>query len=574
MKVGRNLRVSAYGAIAIVCAATLSFAQNYQGEVTIPDEVLDSPISSFQSYMGFDVAVDGNWAIVGQPLWDRGNGPTAVRDNILLNGSVGAAHLFERTAAGWVLRQTLEPQGIPGDSRAGVTVAIEGATAFVGAPNQYIDVGTQGAVHVYDLVNGVWQYSQRLEARPGTLTLGYSIAVDGDSLLISAPFDDGLSNNHGFVEYFERVAGDWVRMQVFTDPFIPSFGQEVLFGRSLALEGTTAVVGVKGYNTGTYVEQVLIYEHTSVGWVKVENLIEAVSNLRNNYGTSVALEGDTLVVGAPQMFGDLPARSGFATIYERDRMGIWQFVQTIESSNPVVPTVVNTDGFGASVAINEGKVLIGANFANYEASDPSHSGQAFLFEKDSTGVWEETFVFRASENFATTGSFGGSVAISENYAIVGDHIGVDSLGIATGASFAFELPKGNVGCLGPANSTGQPGGLRITGNRNLAAGILTARGKGMPIGQAALLLGSRQSGFIATPGGSLGNLCLGGRIGRLGVAVADQRGRLELHLNPSALAMNPPVPILPGETWHFQLWYRDQHIGATSNLTNSIVVDF
>ena len=91
------------------------------------------------------------------------------------------------------------------------------------------------------------------------------------------------------------------------------------------------------------------------------------------------------------------------------------------------------------------------------------------------------------------------------------------------------------------------------------------------------MLTSRTSGSITNPGGSAGTLCLGGAIGRvLPGAQASPVGDLEVPMDLSWIALpGGPVAAGPGETWRFQLWYRDVDPSGivTSNFTGSVRVE-
>ena len=91
-----------------------------------------------------------------------------------------------------------------------------------------------------------------------------------------------------------------------------------------------------------------------------------------------------------------------------------------------------------------------------------------------------------------------------------------------------------------------------------------------------LLLASQTQGFVPFAGGSQGNLCLGGVIARfvadLTLAAADGTMTFDPHLTDVPLA--PPREVQAGETWNFQVWYRDVAAGPTSNFTDAVSITF
>lgn len=130
---------------------------------------------------------------------------------------------------------------------------------------------------------------------------------------------------------------------------------------------------------------------------------------------------------------------------------------------------------------------------------------------------------------------------------------------------------------GAPNSTGSGATLVALGSAQVSDGCVSLLAEGLPAGEFVLLLNSPVQGFIANPGGSAGNLCLSGGIGRhtaqLGPSSAS--GRYGAPLNLSALPRptgQPPITVVqPGQTWNFQAWYRD---GSSSNFTSAVSVSF
>lgn len=149
----------------------------------------------------------------------------------------------------------------------------------------------------------------------------------------------------------------------------------------------------------------------------------------------------------------------------------------------------------------------------------------------------------------------------------------------------FDLVETNIGLgfCGPAvpNTSGSPGVLQAIGSRDVVVNDVTLSASGLPGTVAGLFLTSMSPGFVAMPSGSLGNLCLAGDIGRYfgptQFQFSDFLGRLE---RPIDLSMTPtpngPVSIMSGQTWYFQVWYRDfiPGFGPTSNFTNGTEVTF
>jgi hypothetical protein len=138
-----------------------------------------------------------------------------------------------------------------------------------------------------------------------------------------------------------------------------------------------------------------------------------------------------------------------------------------------------------------------------------------------------------------------------------------------------EGPLGTNSCVAAPNSSGLPAVIGAHGDDRAAANALRLRASQLPQHAAGYFLTSRTPGFMANPGGSQGNLCLGNGIGRYSGSVlhSGAAGSFELSLDLT----NVPLPTgsvaaQAGETWHFQAWYRDANPSVTSNFTDATAV--
>ena len=124
------------------------------------------------------------------------------------------------------------------------------------------------------------------------------------------------------------------------------------------------------------------------------------------------------------------------------------------------------------------------------------------------------------------------------------------------------------------NSTGGPATVCAAGSSEVADDDLSLRAAGMPPHKPGYFLVSATQGFVANPGGSAGNLCLGGRIARFRKLVQSSgaAGTFAIEVDLAGLPYNPPVPVVPGDAWSFQAWFRDA--GGTSNFTHGLEIEF
>ena len=125
------------------------------------------------------------------------------------------------------------------------------------------------------------------------------------------------------------------------------------------------------------------------------------------------------------------------------------------------------------------------------------------------------------------------------------------------------------------NSTGGSGQIGAYGSTSVADNNLLVVAQGLPAGNFGLFLNSATQDFVPVPvpGETVGNLCLGGEIGRGAVVLSSALGSASTQYDLSALPQPMgPVSVMAGEAWYFQLWYRDS--GSDSNYTDAICITF
>ena len=240
-----------------------------------PETPEDTPTEETQEDFGRSLAFDGDRVVVG----DVSNPGTMV-------SWVGDAYVFSGEGTEWSQEAKL---GTGEEDLFGTAVAVDGETVLVGAPYAERDGAREGAVHVYEHSDGAWNRTARLSAaepfRDGTF--GWSVALDGDTAVVGAPQSDA-----GRAYVFTRSDGDWTQEARFDAP-----GEEsaVDFGRSTGVVGGTAVVGAPhdGRTGRAYVFG------ADGGWERSRRLAAAGLPDAAEFGHDVALAADAVLVGAP-----------------------------------------------------------------------------------------------------------------------------------------------------------------------------------------------------------------------------------------------------------------------------------
>jgi len=145
-------------------------------------------------------------------------------------------------------------------------------------------------------------------------------------------------------------------------------------------------------------------------------------------------------------------------------------------------------------------------------------------------------------------------------------------------SLVPSIPLGVSSC-GPAvpNTSGRSATINAVGSTIVGDQALRLVVQELPVTTVGLFLASMDAAFVANPGGSQGNLCLGGAIGRFNNQVAFSANDGFFSITVDTAQVPQPsnfVALMPGQTWHFQCWYRDQIPQPSSNFTDATIVTF
>lgn len=294
---------------------------------------------------GWSVAVSGHTAIVGAIYADAAG------------ANFGAAFVFVGAGGGWAEQQTLCGSTTAASDRFGSSVAIDGETAVVGAFYDDDAGASSGTAWVFTRAAGVWTEQQKLiGADTGASDyFGRAVAIDGDSIIVGAYGDDDIAINSGAAYIFTRAVGVWSEQQKLKASDAAGSASYSAYPQSVAISGDTAVVGAAG-NIAGGLENGCAYVYTRTAGVWSEQQQLFASDMANyvKFGYAVALEGDTLVVGAPT---EDTAASNAGAVYVFTRTGgVWTERAILYASDPG-----SNKYFGVSVAISGGCIIVGAN---------------------------------------------------------------------------------------------------------------------------------------------------------------------------------------------------------------------
>ncbi len=355
---------------------------------------------------GFHVAVSGDTVVVGAP-----------QDDVGANLNQGSAYVFVRGGTSWSQqKQLLGGDGAPGDF-FGCSVAISGDTAAVGAKMN--DFGLtpldQGSVYIFARTGTNWLPQQQLWAANGAEfdQFGQSVALSGDTLVVGAVGDDLGANDQGSAYVFARSGATWSQQRrLFSD----DGAADDLFGVSVAISGDSVLVGASNDN-GAFAGQGAAYVFVigANNHVQQQQLLAVDAFDFELYGQSVALSGDTVVVGAPTDF------QGAASVFTRSGT-VWTFQEKLRPLS-----TISLERFGQSVALSGDTLVVGA------PGRSNGKGAAFVFTRSGT-VWTEQAELTAADG-ASGEDFGESVALSGDTVVVGAYD--DAIGVQVGQGSAY-----------------------------------------------------------------------------------------------------------------------------------------
>jgi len=284
----------------------------------------------------------------------------------------------------------------------GRSVALDGDTAVAGA---YTRTSGQGAAYVFTRTGTDWTGQQTITADDAANgdQFGWSVSLSGDTALVGAR-RKALSQGAAYV--FTRTDATWTQRQELV-PDDAAAGDFI--GQSVAVSGDTAVIGAakKDANTGA----AYVFTRTGTAWTQQQKLVASDAADGAAFGNSVAASGDTAVVGA---FG-----ANAAYVFTRTG-ATWTEQQKLTAADVVVG-----DFFGDAVAVAGDTVLVGA----FEQA--SGRGAVYVFTRTGT-TWTQQARLVARD--AVDGDkFGASVSLSGDTAVVGANLAADG----RGAAFVF-----------------------------------------------------------------------------------------------------------------------------------------
>jgi hypothetical protein len=358
---------------------------------------------------GGSASISGDNAIIGA----RGQDIPGATD-------AGAAYILEQRKDGsWAEAIQLLASNAGPDDAFGRSVSISGNYAIIGTnledgPSD--GAPGMGAAYIFENTPNGWTEVAVLRASNAESddSFGRSVSILGDRAIVGATREDGPNNmmdRSGAVYVFERDAdGRWNETDIL---HASNAGDKDQFGYSVALTQDAFIVGAiaedGSSNSRTKTGAAYIFERSADGnWTETALLRGNIPDERDEFGWDVDIEGSTAIVGAQEDDGPDNNRFGMGAAHIFEKIdGSWEQRERVYPSDGE-----SNDEFGWSVSISGDQAVVGSR------GDNEDTGAAYLYNRTSTGNWQEATSFRASNGEA--GDFlGQSVALSPERLLVG-----------------------------------------------------------------------------------------------------------------------------------------------------------
>ncbi len=378
------------------------FAQS----ITEDQQVYPQTLSEDDRY-GLALGITGDYAIIGAPGDDQ------------YGSNSGAAYVFTYNSGTWSQVDKLISSDIQAGDYFGYTISANGDYLLIGTPitNSYA-----GAVYVFKNTNGTWLQVQKLTVSDGfsSQLFAHSIDLYGDYAIVGAPGDSTNGENSGAAYIFKNINGTWTQIE----KLVPDNGHENdLFGYSVAITDNYAAVGAIGHGDSIRYGAVYIYQNNNDTWNLQRIVISNDPQEGENFGYSVDIDGNRIVVGAPYKNYNGFSWNGAAYLFDNSSGNWQQFLKLLPIDSGVMKY------FGKVVNIKDSLIAIAA--PGEISFTPHVPGSAYIYNLNTQNMAK----FVSSDNTAED-RFGSSLCITDQYFFVGAETS-DAYGTDAGNAYYF-----------------------------------------------------------------------------------------------------------------------------------------
>ncbi|HAS43743.1 MAG TPA: hypothetical protein DCS93_24895 [Microscillaceae bacterium] len=439
------LFVSLQKLITLCCLVILGTLQA-KAQWTQVSKILASDGQSSDEF-GRSVSISGNYAIVGAFKEDTGG------------YGAGAAYIYNYNGTNWVQEAKILASDAEEDDTFGYSVSISGDYAIVGAYEEETGGNKAGAAYIFKRNGTTWTQEAKIQAsdKQAYDYFGFSVAIDGDCVVVGAIQEDTGGSDVGAAYIFKRNGTTWTQ-----EAKIQASDKQKNdnFGESVSISGDYVIVGADKEDTGgNKAGAAYIFKRDGIAWTQETKIQANDKEAFDSFGNSVSLSGDYAIVGAS---GE--GTTGAAYIFKRDGT-TWTQEAKIQSND-----IEAFDRFGSAVSISGDYAIVGATL---EDTGGSNAGAGYIFKRDGI-TWTQEAKIQANDRQGND-NFGSSVAISGDYVIIGAD-GEDAKGSGAGASYIFSLLPAEINVQGNENDIADEE-TNISNANNTSFGVVGNSGK-------------------------------------------------------------------------------------------------
>jgi len=398
----------------------------------IPETKLIASDAWPRAYFGYEVDISGDAIVVGA-VGDSWGGALI---------HAGAGYVFRRDGTGWTEEAKLTADDAAEDDGFGYSVAISGDTVVVGVPYDNDAGYASGSAYVFRRTGSNWTQEAKLTAGDAVRAdyFGIQVAISDDKIVVGAkgrdeacPGDEYCDSGSAYV--FRRSGGSWTEEQELT---ASDAARGNYFGGSVAISGDTIVIGSpRWFGTASSHQSAYVFRYNGTNWIEEAKLTASDAALCDSggiykFGSPVDIDGDTVVIGAK----DCDVSRGAAYVFRRSG-GSWTEEQKLTASD-----ASEWDQF-FTATISGDTIVVGA-LGTDEAcpQDPDcDSGSAYVFRYNGT-TWIEEAKLTASDGFEWD-EFGWWTAIQGDTTVIGAYGTNDACSgtpeCFSGSAYVYEL---------------------------------------------------------------------------------------------------------------------------------------
>ena len=301
-------------------------------------------------YFGNSITIDGDYAVIG--AWKDG-------DNWSMSGS---AYIFHKSGTSWTEQTKIIASDGAADDNFGYSVSISGDYAVIGAWGDDDNGANSGSVYIFHRSGTTWTEQAKITASDGAADdrFGCSISISGDYAVIGAGYDDDNGAESGSAYIFHRSGTNWIEQAKIT---ASDGATDDRFGYSVSINGDYVVIGAHyDDDSGSESGSAYIYYRSGTIWIEQAKITASDAAAYDWFGYSVSVSGNYTVIGA-HWDDDNEANSGSAYIFHRSGTS-WTQQAKITASDGAAE-----DEFGRSVSIDGDYVVVGACHDDDDGTD-------------------------------------------------------------------------------------------------------------------------------------------------------------------------------------------------------------